>query len=185
MGYSSAHGSTAADSQTPEQAGKSRDLYTYLRQISAGREGGRDNELMKKTELLAYAFFGAIGMAVVGVIGSIAINAFRNQGFIPPPGTLSRYECRLADTPFEFFYLHGTERVKLKSRVGILEGTVSQNQFNWGSFANDATQLGFMPPAAITFEDAKGLRMGGGGLSAEMVCSNTAAPDSGRRGIVQ
>ena len=140
---------------------------------------------MKKTELVAYAFFGAIGIAVVGVIGSIAYNAFKNQGFIPPPGTLARYECTMGETPFEFFYLHGTDRVKLKSKVGILEGTVSQNQFNWGSFGNDATQLGFMPPAAITFEDAKGLRMAGAGNASEMVCTSTAAADSGRRGIVQ
>jgi hypothetical protein len=140
---------------------------------------------MKKTELVAYAFFGAIGIAIVGVVGSIAFNAIKNQGFIPPPGTLKRFECSVGGTPFDFFYLHGTDRVKIKSKVGILEGTVSQNQFNWGSFGNDATQLGFMPPAAITFEDARGLRMGGAGIATEMVCNATAAADSGRRGIVQ
>jgi len=140
---------------------------------------------MKKTELVAYAFFGSIGVAIVGVVGSIAFNAFKNQGFIPPPGTLARFECKTGEVPFEFFYLHGTDRVKLKSKSGILEGTVSQNQFNWGSFANDATQLGFLPPAAITFEDAKGLRMAGAGIAAEMVCVSTVAADSGRRGIVQ
>jgi len=42
-----------------------------------------------------------------------------------------------------------------------------------------------LPPAAITFEDAKNLRMGGAGIATEMVCTNTAAADSGRRGIVQ
>ena len=140
---------------------------------------------MKKTEVLAYGFFGAIGVAVVLVVGSIAINAFKNKGLIPPPGTLSRYECSMGNTSFDFFYLHGTDRVKIKSKAGILEGTVSQNQFNWGSFGNDATQLGFLPPAAITFEDAKNLRMGGAGIATEMVCTNTAAADSGRRGIVQ
>lgn len=140
---------------------------------------------MKKTEFVAYAFFGAIGIALVGVIGSIAYNAVKHKGFIPPPGTLARYECATGTTAFEFFYLHGTDRVKLKSKAGILEGTVSQNQFNWGSFANDATQLCFVPPAAITFEDAKGLRMGGAGNALEMVCTTTAAADSGRRGIVQ
>lgn len=140
---------------------------------------------MKKTEVLAYGFYGAIGVAVVLVVGSIAINAFKNKGLIPPPGTLSRYECSMGSTSFDFFYLHGTDRVKIKSKAGILEGTVSQNQFNWGSFGNDATQLGFLPPAAITFEDAKNLRMGGAGIATEMVCTNTAAADSGRRGIVQ
>lgn len=140
---------------------------------------------MKKTELLAYGFFGAIGLAVIGVVGSIAFNAFKNNGLIPPPSTLSRYECMVGSTSFEFFYLHGTDRVKLKSQSGILEGTVNQNQLNWGSFANDSTQVGFMPPAAITYQDAKGLRMGGSRIASEMVCTNTVAADSGRRGIVQ
>lgn len=156
-----------------------------LRQVRYTTQLPHDNALMKKTQLLAYGFFGAIGVAVLFVVGSIAINAFKNKGLIPPPGTLSRYDCAMGDTRFDFFYLHGTDRVKIKSKAGILEGTVSQNQFNWGSFGNDATQLGFLPPAAITFEDAKGLRMGGAGIATEMVCTNSVAADSGRRGIVQ
>ena len=147
--------------------------------------GHHDNAGMKILKIAAIAFFGAIGLAVVGVVGSIAINAYRNNGLIPPPSTLSRYECSGANVTFDFFYLHGTDRVKIKSKAGLLEGTVRQNQLDWGSFSTDPTQLGFMPPAAITFEDFKGLRMGGAGLPAEIACSNTTVSESGRRGIVQ
>jgi hypothetical protein len=144
-----------------------------------------DNAGMKILQTVAIGFFGVIGLAVVGVVGSIAFNAYRNNGLIPPPSTLSRYACSGGNVAFEFFYLHGTDRVKIKSKAGLLEGKVRQNQLDWGSFSNDPTQLGFIPPAAITFEDSKGLRMGGSGMPAEIACTNTAVVDGGRRGIVQ
>jgi hypothetical protein len=130
------------------------------------------------------AFFSAMGVAVVLVIGSIIINAVKNEGLIPPPNTLDVYECTGSLTPFSFYYLHGTERVKIKSAAGILEGTVHQNRFDWASFSGDSTMLGFLPPTEITFEDAKTLRITGPGYP-EVRCAIATAHSSHRREIVQ
>jgi len=133
---------------------------------------------------LPYAFISAIAIAVVVVVGSIAANAFKNHGLMPPPDKLDQYACEGSNTAFTFYYLHGTERVKIKSAVGILEGTVHQNQFDWASFATDATQLGFLPPVEISFEDATVLRIKGPG-STEVACSIAAQHTGERRAIVR
>lgn len=131
-----------------------------------------------------YLVLSALGVAVVVVIASIAFNALKNHGLIPPPNTLDRYECAGSGAPFTFYYLHGTERVKIKSSEGILEGTVYQNQFDWASFAHDPTLLGFLPPVEISFEDATSLRVKGPG-SAEVVCSIAVKHSGERRAIVR
>jgi len=135
-------------------------------------------------EFLPYLVLPAIGVAIIVVIGSIAFNAIRNHGLIPPPNTLDQYECSSANGPFEFYYLHGTERVKIKSTQGILEGTVHQNQFDWASFALDSTQLGFLPPTEISFEDSASLRLIGPGTN-ESVCAILAKHVGERRAIVR
>ena len=72
-------------------------------------------------------------------------------------------------------YLHGTELVKISSASGVLEGTLHNNQFDWGSFGSDASQLGFVPPTDISFEDTQALtlRMSGAG---DTRCTRAAAP---------
>jgi hypothetical protein len=138
----------------------------------------------KVGRMVATLALSAIGLSVVAVIGSIGINAYNNKGFIPPPSTLDRFECADAANPYVFFYLHGTERVKIKSRVGILEGTVRQNRLDWGSFNTDDSMLGFLPPTGISFEDANSLRLGGPG-STQVTCTSTAKHVDQRRAIVQ
>jgi hypothetical protein len=133
---------------------------------------------------LPYAVIASIGVVVVVVIGSIAFNAFKNHGLIPPPNTLDRYECTGATAPFTIFYLHGTERVKIKSAEGILEGTLHQNQFDWASFSNDSTQLGFLPPSEISFEDAGSLHIKLPG-AAQVTCQIAVKHVGERRAIVQ
>ena len=135
-------------------------------------------------EFLPYLVLSAIGIAIVAVVGSIAFNAIRNHGLIPPPNTLDQYACSSANGPFAFYYLHGTERVKIKSTQGILEGTVHQNQFDWASFARDTTQLGFLPPTEIFFEDSASLRFRGPGAD-ETVCEILAKHVGERRAIVR
>ncbi len=134
--------------------------------------------------LVATLFFTAIGAAVLFVVGSIAINFVANQSLIPPPSTLSRYDCTGGTAPFAIFYLHGTDRVRIKSANGILEGTVSQNRFDWGAFGSDTTMLGFAPPADIALDDSSTLRFGGASY-ANVVCTIDKARDSGRREIVK
>ena len=108
-------------------------------------------------------FYGAIAVVFVGFAGSIIKNAIQNHGLVPPPSTPARYECTGANVPFVFLYLHGTERVKISSPTGVLEGTLHNNQLDWGSFGSDASQLGFVPPTEISAEDAQSLTLQGPG----------------------
>jgi hypothetical protein len=81
-------------------------------------------------------------------------------------------------------YLHGTDRVKIKSINGSLEGTVQQNRFDRQGLANDRAMLGFAPPSEILFEDAKTLRLAGPDFK-ELACTNTTESSSQRRAIAQ
>jgi len=121
---------------------------------------------------------------VLYVVGSIALGALHNGGLIPPPSKLDRYECTGTAGNFSISYLHGTDRVVIKSANGLLEGTVSQNQFDWQGFANDRNVLGFAPPKEIVFEDTRSLRLSGPDLN-NVLCNNTTEATSQRRAIVQ
>jgi hypothetical protein len=134
--------------------------------------------------VLPAVFLSVVAVAVVVVIGSIAINAFNNHGLIPPPSQLARYECQGPAIAFSIDYLHGTERVTVQSASGSLVGTVHQNQFDWGRFAGDATLLGLVPPAAIEFEDAHTLYLSSPAYP-EVKCVNRAEIGAQRRAIVQ
>ncbi|MFM6993266.1 MAG: hypothetical protein ACKOWD_18755 [Rhodoferax sp.] len=122
-------------------------------------------------------FYSAVALVFLTVVGSIVVNAVKNHGLVPPPSTLVRYDCNSGNAPFVLLYLHGTERVKISSASGVLEGTLHNNQFDWGSFANDASQLGFLPPRAISAEDTQSLSLQAADATA-MRCTR-AAPASG------
>ena len=122
-------------------------------------------------------FYSAVALVFVSVVGSIVVNAFKNHGLVPPPSTLVRYDCSTGTMPFVLMYLHGTERVKISSATGVLEGTLHNNQFDWGSFGNDPSQLGFLPPQAISAEDTQSLSLQAADATA-MRCAR-AAPASG------
>lgn len=134
-------------------------------------------------QFLPYLFFSAIGVAILVVIGSIAIRSVKNHGLIPPPSTLDRYECTGSSAPFSLYYLHGTERVKIQSQLAILEGTLHQNQFDWASSSENSMPLGFLPPTEITFENATSLRIKRPGAS-EISCSSTVDQSGRRRAII-
>ena len=72
---------------------------------------------------------------------------------------------------FSIFYLHGTDRVQIKSDSGLLEGTVHQNRFEWPAFGADRSQLGFMPPVEISFEDRSSMKLRGPDLP-DVSCVN-------------
>jgi hypothetical protein len=137
-----------------------------------------------RVEFIPYVVFTVIGAAVVYVLGSIAMNALHNGSLIPPPTKLERYDCSAPNGNFSIYYLHGTERVQIKSANGLLDGSVQQNRFDWQGFANDRSLLGFAPPSEIVFEDAKTLRVAGPDLN-DVVCHNTAEAGSQRRAIAQ
>ena len=135
-----------------------------------------------RVEFIPYVVFAVIGVAVVYVLGSIGISALHNGSFIPPPTKLGRYDCSAPSGSFSIYYLHGTDRVQIKSANGLLDGNVSQNRFDWQGFGNDRSLLGFAPPVEIVFEDAKTLHVSGPDLN-DVVCTNTAETTTQRRAI--
>ena len=83
-----------------------------------------------RVEFIPYVVFTVIGGAVVYVLGSIGLSALHNGSFIPPPTKLERYDCSAPSGSFSILYLHGTDRVKIKSLNGSLDGTVQKNHFD-------------------------------------------------------
>jgi hypothetical protein len=137
-----------------------------------------------RVEFIPYVIFTVIGGAVLYVVGTIGFGALRNGSLLPPPTKLERYDCTAPFGSFSILYLHGTDRVKVKSINGALDGTVQQNRFDWQGFANDRAMLGFAPPSEILFEDAKTLRLAGPDFK-DLTCTNTTVPGSQRRVIAQ
>lgn len=137
-----------------------------------------------RVEFIPYVVFTVIGAAVLYVLGSIGLNALHNGSFLPPPTKLERYDCTAPAGNFSIYYLHGTDRVQIKTANGLLDGNVQQNRFDWQGFANDRSLLGFAPPSEIVFEDAKSLRVSGPDLK-DVVCNNTVEAGSQRRAITQ
>jgi hypothetical protein len=135
-----------------------------------------------RVEFIPYVVFTVIGLALVYVLGGIGMNALHNGSFIPPPTRLQRYDCSAPVGSFSIYYLHGTDRVQIKTANGLLDGNVQQNRFDWQGFANDRSLLGFAPPSEIVFEDAKSLRVSGPDLN-NVVCTNTVEGTAQRRAI--
>lgn len=133
-------------------------------------------------ELAVIGFFTAIGIAVVFVIGSIVLKAVHDHGFIPPPDTADTYKCSSGSSSFTLLYSHGSDHVHIRSESGVLDGTVNQNRIEWLNFTNDVTQLGFLPPTTITFEDKGSIHVSA--LNGQETQCAIAAPHSGHRGQI-
>lgn len=137
-----------------------------------------------RVEFIPYVIFTVIGVAVLYVVGTIFVNAISNRSLIPPPTKLERYDCVAPAGNFSIFYLHGTDRVQIKSAKGVMDGSVHQNKFDWQGFGDDRTLLGFAPPTEILFEDAKAMRVYGADQQ-EALCTNTADASAHQRTIAQ
>ena len=137
-----------------------------------------------RVEFIPYVVFSAIGIAIVYVLGGIALNAVHNGSLIPPPTKLERYDCAAAAGNFSLYYLHGTDRVQIKTANGLLDGNVQNNRFDWQGFGNDRSLLGFAPPSEIGFEDGRTVRVSGPDLK-DVVCTNTVEATAQRRAITQ
>lgn len=129
-------------------------------------------------------FIFLIAAAVLGVVGSIMVKAFRNHGLMPQPSPLASYACEGGAFKFSLSYLHGTERVSIRSAAATLDGRIYQNRFDWGALGDDSRLLGFVPPAEIVFEDAQTIRIAGRSFD-NLLCVNPAQTSSHRRGIVE
>jgi hypothetical protein len=137
-----------------------------------------------RVEFIPYVVFSAIGIAILYVLGGIGLNALHNGSLIPPPTKLERYDCTAPAGNFSLYYLHGTDRVQIKTANGLLDGNVQNNRFDWQGFGNDRSLLGFAPPSEIAFEDGRTVRVSGADLK-EAVCTNTVEATAQRRAISQ
>jgi len=142
----------------------------------------RIKRFVLRIEFVPYVVFTVIGVAVLYVLGGIALTAFRNGSLIPPPTQLKRYDCNAVGSTFSLYYLHGTDRVQIKTVNGLLDGKVQNNRFDWQGFGDDRSLLGFAPPSEIVFDDGKSLRVSGPDLK-DVVCVNTVPAGSQRRAI--
>jgi hypothetical protein len=128
-----------------------------------------------RVEFIPYVVFTVIGAAVLYFVGGIGLGLMRHGTLLPPPTKLERFTCGGPTGNFELLYQNGVERVEIKSAGGKLEGTLSQNQFDWNGFGNDRNVLGFAPPAELVFEDSTTLRISGPDLKS-VACARSPAP---------
>lgn len=128
-----------------------------------------------RVEFIPYVIFAVIGAAVVYFVGTIGMDALRHGSLLPPPSKLERYDCAAPFGKFSMEYQQGTDRVKIKSMNGALDGTLKQNRFDWQGFANDRAMLGFAPPAEMVLEEGKSMRLTGPDFK-DLPCSKTPEP---------
>ena len=110
-------------------------------------------------ELVVITFLTAVGIAVMFVIGSIIFKTVHNHSLIPPAETSDTYKCSSGSLGFTLRYSHGADHIQIQSESAVLDGIVNQNRIEWLNFTNDVMQLGFLPPAAITFEDKSSIHV--------------------------
>ena len=145
-------------------------------------EPGNVARFVLRLEFIPYVVFTVIGAAVLYTLGTIGIGALQNGSLLPPPTKLARFECSGSFGSFSMVFVQGTDRVKIKSINGALDGTVQQNRFDWQGFANDRAMLGFAPPAEILLQDATTLRIAGPDFR-EMACEKAIEPASQARTV--
>lgn len=128
-----------------------------------------------RVEFIPYVVFTVIGASVLYVLGGIGLGLVRHGSLLPPPTKLERFTCGGPTGNFELLYQSGVERVEIRSTSGKLEGSISQNQFDWNGFGTDRNVLGFAPPAELVFEDSTSLRLSGPDLKS-VACARSPAP---------
>jgi hypothetical protein len=148
------------------------------------KETSTERRSLWRIETIPYVFYTLVGVAVLYVVGSIALEAQRNGGLLPPPTKLERFECAGPGGSFSIGFLQGSDRVQIKSPNGFLDGTVSQNRFDWQGFGNDRNVLGFAPPKEMVPEDNKTMRINGPDLN-NVLCNNTPEASKQPRAATQ
>jgi YjbE family integral membrane protein len=128
---------------------------------------------------LPYLLISIFAMAVLSVIGSIVYKSFANDGLMPRPTSLIRYECPGSAGSYSFYFRHGLERVQIRSSAGSLDGNLRDGKIAWFNFAGGTALLGFSPPTQITYDDAKSIVVDGGS-ALQVACAITQAPASRR-----
>jgi YjbE family integral membrane protein len=128
---------------------------------------------------LPYLLIAIVATAVLSVIGSIVYKGFANDGLMPKPSSLIRYECPGSAGSYSFYFRHGLERVQIRSSAGMLQGNLHDGKIDWVNYAGGTGVLGFSPPTEITYDDAKSIRVNGGS-SLQVDCAITEQPAARR-----
>jgi len=109
-----------------------------------------------------YFLIALLALPVPIVIGTIIFRSVSNHGLMPQPTQLVRYECPGLQGPFNFYFRHGIESVKIQSSSGMLQGNAHYGKIYWRNFSGDTAVLGFTPPQEIIWDDANTVRLSGG-----------------------
>jgi nitrate reductase NapE component len=122
----------------------------------------------QRSRLMALILSGAIvptivlpviAVCVIGTIGFIVTRAVQNGGLMPRPTALDSFECKGFPSPFNMVFRHGMDVVQLRSGTVTLFGDLLNGKIAWEALPNAITQLGFMPPSEIVYDDANTLRL--------------------------
>ena len=115
--------------------------------------------LVTSVRFLPYVVIPAISLAVLGVVGYIVVHAVANKGLLPQPAPLIRYECRGFSRPFALYFRHGKDAVRLEAESVQFDGSLMNGRIEWTALAPLREALGFSPPSAIVYDDAKSIRV--------------------------
>ena len=122
--------------------------------------------------LAPYLLLSIFAVLVLAVIGSIAYRGWMNDGLMPRPSSLIRYECPGSNGSYSFYFRHGRDSVQIRSSAGMLEGRLHDGKIAWANYSGGTALLGFSPPTEVPYDDAKSIRVSGGsGL--QVSCANT------------
>lgn len=127
-----------------------------------------------RVEFIPVAVLSLIGLAVLSTVIYIVAGVVRNGGLIPPPSRMLAYDCKAPAQTFTLHYLHGSDKVLLRSGSGVLEGSVRQGRLDWKGFDNDRTMVGFIPPLDLIEQNNGGLLLKGGEVDGA-VCTRSAS----------
>ena len=128
---------------------------------------------------LPYLLVAFVATAVLSVIASIVYKGFMNDGLMPKPSSLIRYECPGSAGTYSFYFRHGLERVQIRSSAGTLDGKLHDGKIDWASYAGGTALLGFSPPTEVSYDDAKSIRVNGGS-ALQVDCAITEQPAARR-----
>ena len=115
-----------------------------------------------RVEFIPIAVLSLIGLAVLSTVVYILAGVVRNGGLIPPPSRMVAYDCKSPAQTFTLHYLHGADRVLIRSATGVLEGSVVQGRFDWKGFETDRAMVGFIPPVDLIEQNNGTLALKGG-----------------------
>jgi hypothetical protein len=111
--------------------------------------------------LLLGTVIAVLGLAAATMVSLVIYRMVANGGLMPPPATPQRYDCAGPRGPFSLYFLHGQSHVRLQSDTVTLEGRLVNGDLLWAQASTAQARLGFAPPASISYDGTRELRVDG------------------------